>query len=176
LTFVVRQLDAGDLASYRDIRLEALREHPEAFGASYEAVAARDEDYFAKAIGRFAIFGAFAAQGGRQTGLAAFARHEGAKLMHRGDLIQMYVRPEGRGSGCGLALIEAIVAHAKPLVAQLHLGVATNNEPAIQLYKRAGFHIYGTEPRSLYVDGRYVDEHLMVRFLDKAPGKKNDNA
>ena len=30
---------------------------------------------------------------------------------------------------------------------------------------------YGTDPRCLYVNGRYIDEHMMVRFLDKAPGK-----
>jgi ribosomal protein S18 acetylase RimI-like enzyme len=176
LTFAVRQLGAGDLASYREIRLEALREHPDAFGASYEAVAGREDSYFADAVERLAIFGAFAMESGRQIGLAAFARHEGAKLMHRGDLIQMYVRSEARGSGCSLALVEAVLEHARPLVAQVHLGVATNNGPAIRLYERAGFHIYGTEPRSLYVNGRYIDEHLMVRFLDKAPGKKNDNA
>jgi RimJ/RimL family protein N-acetyltransferase len=175
VSFAVRRLGAGDLAGYREIRLEALREHPEAFGASYEAVSQRDDSYFLDGLRTMAVFGAFAADG-KQVGLAAFSRHEGAKTMHRGDLFQMYVRPEARGTGCALELIGAVAAHATGIVVQLHLGVAADNEPAIRLYERAGFHIYGTEPRSLYVNGRYIDEHLMVRFLDEAPGKKNDNA
>ena len=53
-------------------------------------------------------------------------------------------------------------------------GVAVGNTPAIRLYQKAGFEIYGTEPRALFVNGRYIDEHMMVRFLDKAPGKQTD--
>lgn len=174
MTVAVRRLGLDDLPGYREIRLEALKNHADAFGASYDATVQRGDDYFAEGLSNMAVFGAFA--GDRQVGLAAFMRNSGAKLMHRGDLFQMYVRPEARGSGCGLQLVEAVVEHATPIVVQLHLGVAAGNAAAIRLYERAGFHIYGTEPRSLYVDGRYIDEHLMVRFLDKAPGKKNDNA
>jgi len=175
VTLTVRRLGAEDLASYRDIRLEALRDHPAAFGASYESVRERPDSYYLEGLASMAVFGAFS-EAGRQVGLAAFLRHQGAKLMHRGDLIQMYVRPEARGGGSSMALIEAVVEHARSLVVQLHLGVAADNAQAIRLYERAGFHIYGTEPRSLFVDGRYIDEHLMVRFLDKAPGRKNENA
>jgi hypothetical protein len=35
MTLAVRQLSAGDPETYREIRLEALRLHPEAFGASF---------------------------------------------------------------------------------------------------------------------------------------------
>jgi ribosomal protein S18 acetylase RimI-like enzyme len=161
----LRRLDAGDLASYREIRLEALRDHPTAFGASYEAVAERPDSYFLEGLADMAVFGAFSADG-RQIGLAAFMRNGGQKQMHRGDLIQMYVRPEARRTGASLGLVETVFEHARSLVVQLHLGVATENTAAIRLYKKAGFHIYGTEPRSLYVNGRYVDEHLMVRFLE----------
>ena len=47
----------------------------------------------------------------------------------------------------------------------------SKNEPAIRLYQKLGFETYGTEPRYLFGNGRYIDEHLMVRFLDKAPGE-----
>lgn len=174
MTLRVRQLGEAYLSGYRDIRLEALKMHPEAFGDAYEAAAQREDSHFLDSLRRMAIFGAFAADG-HQLGLAAFRRNEGAKSMHRGNLFQMYVRPEARGTGCALELIEAVAAHAARIVKQLHLSVVTTNEAAIRLYQRAGFHIYGTEPRSLFVNGRYIDEHLMVRFFDKAPGKKNEN-
>ena len=161
---MVRRLLADDAAIYRDIRLEALKAHPEAYGASYEGVADRPESYFADSIGKLDIFGAFI--GERQVGLAAFVRNEGRKQEHIGHLIQMYVRPEARGSGFGLRLVEHVIAHATPLVEQLLLGVATENAPAIRLYEKAGFEVYGTEPRALRVGGRYIDEYLMVRFLE----------
>jgi RimJ/RimL family protein N-acetyltransferase len=47
-------------------------------------------------------------------------------------------------------------------VQQVHLSVTTGNAPAVALYEHLGFTHYGTEPRSLLVNGRYLDEHLMV--------------
>jgi RimJ/RimL family protein N-acetyltransferase len=75
-----------------------------------------------------------------------------------------------RGTGAALALMEAAVEHARGEVLQVHLMVGAHNEPATRLYEKAGFTRYGTDPRALYVNGRYIDEHMMVRFLDEAPG------
>jgi ribosomal protein S18 acetylase RimI-like enzyme len=174
VTIAVRRLGEADLAGYRDIRLEALRDNPEAFGDAFEVARDRSDSFYMEGLRDMAVFGAFAAT--RQVGLAAFMRDRGLKQGHRGYLIQMYVRPEARGTGCARDLVEAVAAHASPLVLQLHLGVATNNQPAIRLYQKAGFRTYGTEPRSLFVNGRYIDEHLMVRLLDEAPGKKTTDA
>ena len=101
--------------------------------------------------------------------IMAFGRDEGERESHRGWLMQVYVKPVARGSGCAAALIEAVVAHARREVIQLHLMVGTHNIPAIRLYERAGFTTYGTDPRCLYVNGHYIDEHMMVRLLDHEP-------
>jgi len=166
VSFAVRRLGPGDLGGYKEIRLEALKTSPTAFGASYEGVSGRPDSYFLEAVTRLTIFGAL--DGERQVGLAAFRQNEGMKDAHRGDLIQMYVRPEARGTGAAMALVQTVIAHAATVVEQLHLSVTTDNTPAIRLYEKAGFTIYGTEPRALKVDGRYIDEHLMVRFLEGA--------
>jgi RimJ/RimL family protein N-acetyltransferase len=162
----VRRLGGADVAAYRAIRLDALREAPEAFGSDYESASEQPDSYFADALGRLAVFGGFDGAD-RLVGLIAFARYDGAKYQHRGDMISVYVRPEARGTGLGMALIEALFEHARHHVLQVHCGVATDNARAIALYRRAGFAVYGTEPRSLFVNGRFIDEHLMVRFLDQ---------
>ena len=170
MSFSIRQLGAHDLAAYRAIRLEALANHPEAFVSSAEAFAQKSDAEIAQTLQAITVFGAVLPDGSLG-GINAFLRNEGAKERHRGWMIQVYVRPDHRGTGMAQALVEHLLDHARHHVLQVHLGVWSENVPAIRLYQRLGFQTYGTEPRYLFVNGRFIDEHLMVRFLDKAPGK-----
>ena len=43
---LVRETVPGDWQALRDIRLEALRDHPSAFGSSYAREAVRDEEHW----------------------------------------------------------------------------------------------------------------------------------
>ena len=173
MNFTIRRLTRDDGEAYRAIRLEALTNHPEAFAVSPEAFASRSLDDLRAQMDRQAFFGA-ETDDGELAGIIAYFRDTGERERHRGWLIQVYLKPSMRGTGCAEALIEAAVAHARTEVLQVHLGVGTQNAPAIRLYQKAGFAIYGTDLRALFVNGRYIDEHLMVRFLDKAPGDQND--
>nr|WP_276511916.1 GNAT family N-acetyltransferase [Devosia subaequoris] len=157
-----------DAAAYRAIRLEALTNHPEAFVSTPEGFAQKSDDEIRQTLETLTIFGAVLPDR-RLGGINAFLRNEGLKEQHRGWMIQVYVRPEHRGSGMAQVLVEHLAEYAKHHVLQIHLGVWSENIPAIKLYKRLGFETYGTEPRYLFVNGRFIDEHLMVRFLDKAP-------
>jgi ribosomal protein S18 acetylase RimI-like enzyme len=170
VTHTIRRLGLDDAAAYRAIRHEALANHPEAFVSTAEAFAQKSDAEIRQTLEALTVFGAVLPDGSLG-GINAFMRHEGAKERHRGWMIQVYVRPEHRGSGMAAALVEHLIEHARRHVVQVHLGVWSENVPAIKLYERLGFATYGTEPRYLFVNGRYIDEHLMVRFLDKAPGK-----
>jgi ribosomal protein S18 acetylase RimI-like enzyme len=169
VTYTIRQLGVDDAPAYRAIRHEALVHHPEAFLSSAEAFAQKSDDDIAETLKALSIFGAVLPDGSLG-GINAFLGNEGAKDRHRGWMLQVYVKPEHRGTGMSRALVEHLLDFAADRVIQVHLGVWSENEPAIRLYKKLGFEVYGTEPRYLYVNGRYLDEHLMVRFLDKAPG------
>lgn len=49
---------------------------------------------------------------------------------------------------------------------QLELGVVSENEAALSLYKNLGFEICGTKKHSLkYSDGSYADEYFMIKFI-----------
>lgn len=169
MSFSIRQLSVDDAMAYRAIRLEALVNHPEAFVSSVEAFAQKSEDGIRETLQALTIFGAFLPDGSLG-GINAFLGNEGHKESRRGWMIQVYVKPEHRGSGMSTALVGHLLDYARDRVIQVHLGVWTENEAAIRLYKKLGFTTYGTEPRYLFVNGRYLDEHLMVRFLDEAPG------
>ena len=170
MTYSIRRLGEHDLGAYRKIRFEALSDHPEAYASTPENFAQRSDAELAALLRKMSFYGVFSEPG--LGGILAYARSDGERERHRGWIYQVYVQPALRGTGCALELIETAVDQARDEVLQLHLGVGAHNKPAIRLYEKAGFSIYGTEPRSLNVNGRYVDEHLMVRFLDKAPGDK----
>ena len=160
----VRQLTAADAAAYRELRLEALQNAPTAFGTSYEAESKQTVADFEGWMTRSYIAGAWL--GDNLLGSASFYRLDSAKAAHRGNIWGVYVQPDARGRGIARALMTDIIAFARQEVRQVHLSVVTENAPAIALYEHLGFITYGTEPRSLLVDGRYLDEHSMVLRFD----------
>ncbi|MEM9188116.1 MAG: GNAT family N-acetyltransferase [Myxococcota bacterium] len=78
------------------------------------------------------------------------------------------VHPEYQGQGLGRALMTYLIAHAEVRgLRRLELYVRADNPRAIGLYRSLGFALEGTRRRfSRLANGTYVDDHIMVRFLD----------
>lgn len=162
--FHIRALTPDDAASYREIRLEALRCNPEAFGSTFEVENARPLASFAERLHSGAkMFGAF--QGSEIVGIAGLLIKQGQKEAHKGLLVGMYVRPGSRKFGVGRRLAETVIDFARGLVELIQLGVVSDNESARRLYERLGFVEYGVERKALKQDGRYYDEVLMAKYL-----------
>ncbi len=167
----IRPLGADDAGAFRQVRLRALRDHPEAFGSSWEEEHASPEDEAARrfrdslAAGRV-MFGAIA--DGRLVGLSGIAREPRMKQRHRAAITSVYVAPDARGRGVATALLAAAIRQARAWdgVAVLELSVAVENAAARRLYAAAGFRTYGVDRRALMVDGRPVDLALMALHLD----------
>lgn len=162
----VRRLGPADAGAFRDIRLTALRGHPDAYGSTLADWQDRPLAEFEEAATRRYIYGLFDSAG-RITGLAAYDRMRGGNERHRALVTAVYVRPEARGQGGAGRLIEAIAAQAvRDGVLQLELHVAANNAAAIAAYRRCGFQAHGTSPRAILCNGRFLDEVLMVCMLE----------
>ncbi|WP_076858307.1 GNAT family N-acetyltransferase [Bradyrhizobium mercantei] len=160
----VRRLLAADAALYRDIRLEALRLSPEAFGSAYETESVHPVESFAERLAHGAvILGAF--WDGELAGIVGFFAAEGPKRQHRGMLVGMYVRQQARRAGIGRRLVEAALELAAQSVELVQLAVVKGNEPAVRLYESMGFVAYGLETHALKIDGRYYDDILMAKHL-----------
>ncbi|MGE0767318.1 MAG: N-acetyltransferase family protein [Hyphomicrobiaceae bacterium] len=160
---VVRRFETGEAEPLRRLRLLALRDTPEAFGTGVEQDAARPLESWQQWIAANPPFGAFIA--GEPRGLVGFIRQTAANLRHRGSLTAMYVAPELRGSGVAASLVEAVLAHARTVVEQVHLSVNADNDRARRFYLRMGFAEYGREPRGLRYGGIDRDVVLMVHML-----------
>ena len=164
----IRQLMPGDAALYRSIRLEGLKQSPEAFGSTFDAEFTKPLAWFFDRLSSAVVFGAIRDAkllDAKILGVAGFAVRDGEKEAHKGLLWGMYVRPDARGAGVARRLVEAVIAHARPCVELIQLSVVVGNEQARRLYARLGFVEYGIERNSLKHDGRYYDEILMAMEL-----------
>ena len=70
------------------------------------------------------------------------------KVLPEAQLADIAVRPQDRGRGLGRALLEHAAATARCWgCAKLCLEVSAANEPALRLYRGAGFQIVGRRPK-----------------------------
>lgn len=165
LPFGVRRLSALDAVSYRNLRLNGLHAHPEAFGASCEEEAAHPLAWFADRLERNIIFAGGPADTSDLNGVVGFYVPDGAKQRHKGVLWGMFVQAEARGTGLGSSLVARVLEHAMQTVEEVRLTVVASNTAAIRLYERAGFEQYGLERQALKINDNYHDEVLMALSL-----------
>ncbi len=144
---LVRATVLDDWQVMREIRLQALRDAPDAFGSSYARDAAFDPAEWQRRATRDGSFFAFlpdteqagpAEQAGqaRPAGLAGGYEEEPGVV----ELISMFVRPQARGHRVGEALVDAVLAWARNRnAASVHLWVTESNKTARRLYERCGF-------------------------------------
>jgi RimJ/RimL family protein N-acetyltransferase len=154
----------ADARLFREIRLEALQQAPEAFGSTFEQECLQSLAQFEAVLTKSDVFGAF--READLLGMAGYRTQDGAKRAHKGFLWGMYVRASARGTGVAKPLVEAVLAHAHERVELVQLTVVKENEAAQRLYRRCGFVAYGHEVHALKQDGRYYDEVLMAVALD----------
>ena len=169
----IEPLTQDRISACWQLRLRALREHPDAFGQPYaEAIALPLEAAHEILRQRMATAGTatfVAVDGaGNLVGMIGFFREPRAKNAHRGNVVSFYVVTEARGHGISSRLLDAVLNHARhiPGVLQIHLTVTTANTVAIHAYERAGFVRCGRVPRADILDGEPVDNDLMVLMLD----------
>ena len=162
MPFEVRRLSASDAVGYRALRLDGLRAHPEAFGASWEEEAAQPLAWFADRLNRNVILGGGPPGTSDLRGVIGFYVLDSAKQRHKGVLWGMFIQPEARGTGLGPSLVARVLEHAMQTVEEVRLTVVATNKAAIRLYERAGFEQYGLERRALKIGHDYYDEVLMA--------------
>ncbi len=163
----IRKLEVQDAQAYYDLRIEALKNSPDAFSTRLEDALQRPVEKTEEnlALENAATFGAFI--DGMLCGNVTLLRNEVPKMNHRASVLAVYVTPEKRGNGIASRLMQELLHYALNWegLERLDLMVASNNLPAIALYERLDFEKYGTEIWAMKTPEKYIDEDLMVKFI-----------
>ncbi len=129
-----------DWRAMRDIRLEALREAPGAFGSSYAREAVFTETDWRRRASGHGFFAYLPDLGAVPVGLVGgIEEGQGAA-----QLVSMWVSPQARGRQVGTALVTVIVDWARDRgLSRLYLWVTDSNGAGRTLYERCGFKATG---------------------------------
>lgn len=140
--FAVRRLLPADWQAYRAIRLRALEDAPDAFGATLAEAQAWPQQEWAARLERAASSGIDCPLGaeadGQLVGLCwAKVDAEDPGIV---NLYQMWSAPALRGRGLAGELLRHAIEWARARGARcMQLGVNCANPGAVRLYERAGF-------------------------------------
>jgi ribosomal protein S18 acetylase RimI-like enzyme len=165
---VIRRLRSDDAASFKAIRLEALRANPELLRSTSKLEDKLDVAWFAGRLEDVHVVGAFRDR--ELVGTAGFTIQQGSPNAHKGRLFGMYVRPSSRNVGIGRLLLSAVLDVARESVELIQLSVVEDNGPARRLYEIAGFVEFGVEQKASKCGDKYYDEALMTLDFGSSVG------
>jgi RimJ/RimL family protein N-acetyltransferase len=142
----VETLGAQDWRSWRDLRLEALKDTPIGFAELYQDASLLSDQQWRERWTRPGIR-VMAFQDAEPLGMAGgFLSESGAPV-----LFGVYVRPAHRGGRVLGALVAAVQAWApEPLVLEVH----EDNHRACRAYQKLGFVLTGERKAGEGIDGR----------------------
>jgi len=170
----LRAIALDEWPLYRDVRLQALLESPDAFGSTYGAEVDRTDEAWSSRVSAALTSGndraLFARSNGEVCGLVWCKLS--ALEPERADIYQMWVAPASRGQGVGRALLGEAVAWATANGAKrICLGVTVGDTPAMRLYRGFGFVPSG--PVEPLREGSTLMSQPMERRLAMAPDSRS---
>lgn len=166
MNYIVKKLDKNDWGDYREIRLEALKNEPDAFGSDYSEYKNKEDSYW---VDRLSLSGE---ENGRSFLCAVLDNNNFMSVggayqdeNNEWNIIAIYTKKEFRGIGAGSLLLSRILEELKNRgIKEVFLRVNVERAPAISLYKKFGFKIIKTVTDQILGDGKPHEEHEM--FLD----------
>jgi ribosomal protein S18 acetylase RimI-like enzyme len=165
-------LPAVGWQAYRRLRLEALRESPQAFSTTYQEQVVKPDNYWQGRLEDAArgeqTWLLFARSGQDLLGMIGAYRENRDESQddHRlATIISVYVTPPARGRGISRLLMEAILDRLKQAgFHKVQLGVMSDQAAAVHLYQSFGFVTVKTEHNRMG-DGLQHEEVWMERDI-----------
>ena len=161
----IQQLDQADWRQYRDIRLCALKDAPDAFGSTFETSKKYSDTQWQQRLGSLKTdtdHPIVAVHNQTFVGLA-WGNIEPSNTT-TAYLYQMWVSPQHRGMSIGRAMVQTVIDWAKAQDAKMiSLEVTCGNQPAISLYQSMGFEQVG-ELTPLRKGSQLLEQSMQLRL------------
>jgi ribosomal protein S18 acetylase RimI-like enzyme len=155
----VRVLQEDDWHAYRQVRLAALQESPEAYLATYAEEATRPEQYWRKCMVQ--AHRLLAVRDGEPIGVASVEMIEGAP--QSADVYDLWVTPEARNSGVASRLVQIAVDQAiQDGCTELYYWVSTENGRAIGFAINAGFRLTSERRTTRIENKEFGDQEIAL--------------
>jgi len=164
----VLRLPVEKWKEYRDLRLRALKEDPEAFSSAYSASVDQPEAFWKGRLADAArgerAWLLLAKQDNKLVGMIGACIEEDST--DTATVVSVYVPREERGKGISARLMEEMlrVLSDVPALRKARLQVDVTQLAAIRVYRRFGFLEIGLEPSTTGA-GEAVDQLVMERDL-----------
>ena len=169
---IVRSFHSHEWQLYRELRLAALREAPDAFGSTLEREAGFPEEQWttrltagvASPIEQPLV----AEDAGRAVGLCWVRIDPNDASM--AALYQVWVHPDARRRGIGQRMLDSAMAWARETGARVMvLSVAIGRASAMDLYRRSGFVAVGV-PIQIRPDSAQLQQHMRCSLVEGTAG------
>lgn len=163
----IRRFTPREWPAYRALRLRSLADAPNAFGSSLALEESWDHALWMARLMAADVSGRdcplvveSSGPDGAMLGLL-WAKCDAADAGIV-NLFQMWVAPEARGRGAASALVDEAVSWARTIGARVvRLGVVVDNQDAIRLYERKGFHNAG-EPAPIRPGSAVLEQTMQL--------------
>lgn len=159
----IKKLPSNRWKEYNQLRLEALKNDPAAFGSSYEEEKKLSESDWKRRIKNTL----FAMDDNKPVGMITYVFNDKIKTRHIANIFGVYVKKEYRKQGIGKKLIERALSNIKKNkeIIKINLCVNPKQKTALNLYKKYRFKVIGRLKKDLFIDGKFYDELLMEKFI-----------
>lgn len=137
----IEAVTPANISAFKDVRLRALQDTPQAFGSTYAREAAFSESEWLERTKRWngeMGIGFLAMDDGTPCGIAGGFLNEDDRT--RALLVSMWTAPAHRRKAIGRRLVDQVLEWARRRNAKtLFLMVTCTNDPAIRFYETLGF-------------------------------------
>lgn len=166
LNYTIGEISPERWLEYKQLRLEALQNEPQAFAATYEGESVQPDS---KWISRLqpsddnANTRLFLKVDGKLSGMVSSFRHDDTPSVV--EIVNVYINQKYRGLGLGKKLTNEIISRLKGLkdIEKVHLTVNCAQEAALRTYESLEFQIVSKIEDAIEYNGQGFDEYEMEK-------------
>lgn len=160
------KLDPSRWREYKELRLEALKDSPQAFLVTYNDELAQPDEKWQNRIKEEGIK-LFAKDNTKLIGMVGAYTERFGSIRHVAKIWGTYVNPDYRSKGVGQRLMEEVISEIKkmPQVSKINIEVVETQIGAWGLYKKLGFKEVGRYTNQIKTGKKYYDEILLEMLI-----------